>query len=167
MSSSNKNWPVKKLCGRCLSEFIDCRNSKSCCYFRPSYVNCCASNLVSVPPPPPPLHVWISILYTRIQCVRGGGGDMGSGPQRQINTCRKSLCMLIFLMTTFCNAFFESYLSTYSNVPNTVDTIITRCWFWTSSEISLFCNHCWLHKAGRILDLLTVIVANIGTYPGL
>ncbi len=35
--------------------------------------------------PPPPLPVWISILYTRTQCVRGGIVL----PLRQINTCRK------------------------------------------------------------------------------
>jgi hypothetical protein len=34
----------------------------------------------------PPLSVWISILYTHIQCVRGGYGVLGL---RQINTCRK------------------------------------------------------------------------------
>jgi hypothetical protein len=28
-----KNWPVKGFCGRCLSEFIDWRYSKSCLYF--------------------------------------------------------------------------------------------------------------------------------------
>jgi hypothetical protein len=40
--------------------------------FGPGFVNCCPSNLLSGSPPPPfPLR--ISILYTRIQCVRGGG----------------------------------------------------------------------------------------------
>jgi hypothetical protein len=39
------------------------------------------------PPLPSPFLVWISILYTCIQCVRGGGyGILGL---RQINTCRK------------------------------------------------------------------------------
>ncbi len=37
--------------------------------------------------PPPPFPVWISILYTRIQCERGGGyGVLGL---RQVNTCRE------------------------------------------------------------------------------
>jgi hypothetical protein len=42
-----KNAHVKRLCGRCLSEFIDWRYSQSCWYFRPSFVNCCPSNLLS------------------------------------------------------------------------------------------------------------------------
>jgi hypothetical protein len=43
-----KNWPVKGLCGRCLSEFVDWRSSQSwCSYFRLSFVNCCPSNLLS------------------------------------------------------------------------------------------------------------------------
>ncbi len=75
------------LCGRCISEFIDCRYSQSCWYFRPNFVNCCPSNLLSGSTlPPPPFPLWISILYTLIHCVRGGYGDLGI---RQINTCRK------------------------------------------------------------------------------
>ncbi len=35
---------------------------------------------------PPPFPVWISILYSRMQCVRGEIGVLGL---RQINTCRK------------------------------------------------------------------------------
>ncbi len=42
-----KNWPVKGLRGRCLSEFIDWRYSQSCWYFRLCFVNCCPSNLLS------------------------------------------------------------------------------------------------------------------------
>ncbi len=42
-----KNLPVKGLCGRCLSEFADWRYSQSCWYFRPSFVNCCSSSLLS------------------------------------------------------------------------------------------------------------------------
>jgi hypothetical protein len=42
-----KKWSVKGLCGRCLSEFIDWRYSQSCWYFRPSFVNCCPSPLLS------------------------------------------------------------------------------------------------------------------------
>ncbi len=41
------NWPVKGLCGKCLSEFIDWRYSQSCWYFRPSFVNCFPFNLLS------------------------------------------------------------------------------------------------------------------------
>ncbi len=67
------------------------RYSQSCFYFRHSFVNCCPSSLrsgsISPPPLPPPFSVWISILYTRIQCVCGGGyGMLGL---RQINTGRK------------------------------------------------------------------------------
>jgi hypothetical protein len=52
-----------------------------------SFVNCCPSNLLSSSTlPPPPFPMWISGLYTRIQCVRGGYGIIGL---RQINTCRK------------------------------------------------------------------------------
>ncbi len=47
-------------------------------YFRPSFVDCCPSYLTGSTPPPFP--VWISILYARIQCVRGGE-VWGSGPQ--------------------------------------------------------------------------------------
>ncbi len=40
--------------------------------FRPSFVNCCPSNLLSGSTSPfPSFPVWISILYIRIQCVRG------------------------------------------------------------------------------------------------
>jgi hypothetical protein len=41
---------------------------------------CCPSPLLSVSTlPPPPFLMWISVLYTRRQCLRGGG--WGSGPQ--------------------------------------------------------------------------------------
>ncbi len=51
------------LCGRCFSDFIDWRYSHSCWYFRPSFVICCPSNLLSGSTPPP-LPVWKSILYS-------------------------------------------------------------------------------------------------------
>ncbi len=41
-------------------------------YFRLSFVNGCPVTF-SLAQPPPPFPVRISILYTRIQCVRGGG----------------------------------------------------------------------------------------------
>ncbi len=44
--------------------------------------------------PPHPFPVWISILFTRIQCERGGG-LWGSGPQT--NTCRKVRSHVNFL----------------------------------------------------------------------
>jgi len=48
-----KNWPVKGLCGRCLSEFIDRRYSQSCWYLRPSFVNCCCPSPLNHPFPLP------------------------------------------------------------------------------------------------------------------
>ncbi len=61
-------------------------------YFRPSFVNCCPSPLLSGSTfPPAPFPVWISILY--VQCttytVRKGGGGYGFPGLRQKNTCRK------------------------------------------------------------------------------
>ncbi len=45
--------------------------------------------------PPTPFPVWLCILYTRIQCVRGGGyGVLGL---RRINTCRKVPLQVMFL----------------------------------------------------------------------
>ncbi len=56
-----------------LIEFIDWRYSQSCWYFRPALWTI-ASLTFSLVSSPPPFHVWISVLYTRIQCLRGGGG---------------------------------------------------------------------------------------------
>jgi hypothetical protein len=50
-----KKLPVKGFCCRCSSEFIDWRYSQSCWYFRPSFVNCFPSNLLSGSTLPPPL----------------------------------------------------------------------------------------------------------------
>ncbi len=61
-------------------------------YFRPSFVNCLPSLLLSGSIPPPSLcEYWISkhLLY----CVRGRG-VRGSGP-RQINTAAESLYVLV------------------------------------------------------------------------
>jgi hypothetical protein len=100
-----ENWPVKVTCGKCFSEFIDWRYSQSCWYFWPSFVTCCPYNLLSSSTlPPSPLYVWISILYTRIQCV--GGGVWGSGPQAGKH------------LTTFCIVFYESFLSTTETQAN-------------------------------------------------
>ncbi len=59
-------------------------------YFRPSFVNCCPSNLLSGSSLPP-FPVCISIQCTRIQCVRGEGiwGQRRGRGLRQINTCQK------------------------------------------------------------------------------
>ncbi len=52
-------------------------------FFRPSFVACCPSNLLSRSTLPSPFPVLINILYTR----KGGGGIRGL---RQIYTCRKA-----------------------------------------------------------------------------
>jgi hypothetical protein len=91
--SSCKNWPVR-------GELIDWRFSQSCWYFRPSFVNCCRSNLLSGSTPLPPFPVWLSILNTHMLFVRGGGG-YGFLGFRQINTFRK-----VPLQVDFCRRHF-------------------------------------------------------------
>ncbi len=82
-------------------------------YFRPSFVNCCPSNLLSGWTLPHfPIPVWISLLYTRIQCVKGGGACGVFGPQTEKHLPQSSFTGQFFKMTTFCIAFYESYLST-------------------------------------------------------
>jgi hypothetical protein len=45
---------------------------------------------LALPPSPTPIHVCLSIQYTRIQCVSGGlGAHRNGGGLRQINTWRK------------------------------------------------------------------------------
>ncbi len=71
----SNDWPVKGLCGSCLSECIDLRYSQSCWYFRPSFVNCCRSNLLSgstLTDSPPSLCQ--STVYTDSVRLRGVGG---------------------------------------------------------------------------------------------
>ncbi len=68
-----KKWPENGFCGRCLTEFIDWRYSQSCWYFRPSFVNCCPSNLLVVQLSPLPCVNKYTYLYTRcIVCKEGG-----------------------------------------------------------------------------------------------
>ncbi len=104
-----KNWPVKGLCDRCLSEFIDWRYRQSCWYCQPSFVNYCPSNLLfdSTLPHVNPLSVWISILYTRIKCVRGG--ILGF---RQINSWRKVPLQVNFFDDDVFHCLLWVYLST-------------------------------------------------------
>ncbi len=97
---SSKNLPVKGLCGRCLSEFKSGdMYSRSCWYFRTSFVNCCPSNLLSgstLPPSPFPCVNKYHILYILyiIQVCKGGYGVLGL---RQINTGRKVNLQVFFL----------------------------------------------------------------------
>ncbi len=72
-----KNWPVKRLFGRFLSEFIDCIFTVSHgWYFRPSFVICCPLTfslvqlLASLPPP----SLCQSTVYTDSVWLGGGGG---------------------------------------------------------------------------------------------
>jgi hypothetical protein len=57
---------------------------------------------------PLPLSLCISILYTRIQCVRGGGS---SGSQTDKHLPQSLFTDEFFKMTTFCIVFYKSYLS--------------------------------------------------------
>ncbi len=66
------------------------RYSQSCWYLRPSFLNCCPSNLLSgstLPPLPFPCVNKYTVVYTRIQCVGGGGGGYRFLGLRQIITC--------------------------------------------------------------------------------
>ncbi len=70
--SSSKKLICKRLCGRCLSGFIDWKYSQSCWYFRPSFVNFCPSNLFSGSNPPPIPYVNMFTVYTYTVCKGGG-----------------------------------------------------------------------------------------------
>jgi len=94
-----KKWPVKGLRGRCLSKFIlyvDWRYPVSCvhsimlvfstqhCELLPLSPSLYSSTL-------PPLPVWITVLYTRIECVSGGGGYLGFWASDRYTPAAKSL----------------------------------------------------------------------------
>ncbi len=94
-----KNWPVKRLCGRCLVFRL---KIQSCWYFRPSFVNCCSSNHLfgSVLSPFP---VWNSMsiqVYTTVWKGEGVRTHSRGGDLRQINTCCRVPLQVNF--TTFC-----------------------------------------------------------------
>jgi hypothetical protein len=115
-------------CKGTLSGFIDWRYIQSWWYFRPSFLNCFPSNLLSgstLSHPSPLSCVNKSTVYKKnnksIQCVRGYG-VLGL---RQITPAAKSIFRSIFEMTTFCIAFYESYLST--NVSVRFSTYTERC----------------------------------------
>jgi hypothetical protein len=107
---------LKKLaCDRCFLEFIYWRYDQSCWYFRPSFVNCCPSNLLSDSNLPPlPLtcvNKYTVYTYTVWKGVRGYGVVLGL---RSINTCRKvPLEVNFFRWRHFAlPSIYESYLST-------------------------------------------------------
>ncbi len=111
-----KNWPLKWLCGRCLSEFIDRRYGQLCRYFLSSFVNCCPSNLLIWSNSSPPFPVWISIMNKSIQCVRGEWyGILGL---KHINTCSKVPLKVNFLDDDIlhCLLQYESDLSPYGGI---------------------------------------------------
>jgi hypothetical protein len=116
-----KNLPVKGLCGRCLSEFIDwrynqsCRYSQSCWYFWPSFMNRCTSNLLSgsILPPPPLPSVNKNTVYTYTVCK--GGGVKGSGPQADKHLPQSPFTGKFFRWSTFCIAFYLWVLSFYAH----------------------------------------------------
>ncbi len=63
--------------------------------FDPAFFNCCLFPLLfGLTLPPPPFPEWISILYTRKQCVRGGGSW---GSVFKTDTCRKVRLQVNFL----------------------------------------------------------------------
>jgi hypothetical protein len=97
---SSKNWPVKGLCGRYLSEFIDSRYSQSCWYLDPSLwtVAPLTFSLVQLSPPSPvPVNKYTVLYCTSIQCVGWGGGGTGFWASDRWTPAAKSLYRSIFL----------------------------------------------------------------------
>ncbi len=109
---SLKNW----LCCRCLSEFKDWRYSQPCWYFRPSFVNCCPSNILSgsTLPPSPLFPVWIRTLCNTYTVCKGGGGyEVLGGPQTDKHLPQSTFLLVnFFRWSTFCIAFYESNIPT-------------------------------------------------------
>jgi hypothetical protein len=71
------NYKVTKIKYRlywCSIEFIDWRYFQSCWYFRPSFVKCCPSTLLSglLPPPPPK----VKVHYIQTVCGWEGVGGV-------------------------------------------------------------------------------------------
>jgi hypothetical protein len=103
--------------------------SRSCWYFRPSFVNCCplTFSLVQLSPPSSTLcemYTW----YTYTVCKGVGEGLWGSWTQKDTH-----LPVSPFLDDTFCIAFYECYLSTGEAIRGRLRSICTgRC---TDTEI--------------------------------
>jgi hypothetical protein len=91
-----KNLPVKGLCGRCLSEFIDWRYSQSCWYniYDPALWTIAPLTLSLVQSPPLPC-VNKCTEYTYTVCW-GGGGIWDSGPQTNKHLPQSSFTGQIF-----------------------------------------------------------------------
>ncbi len=123
-----KNWPVKGPCGRCLWEFTGWRYSQSYWYFRPSFVNCCLSNLFSgsaLPPPSLCEQVYCTVYTYTVRCLRGRGGGgylvWASGLQTDKHLPQSPFTSKYFdddilfalpsmrLIFLHCRAFFDSY----------------------------------------------------------
>ncbi len=105
--------------------------------FSAHFVNCCPSNLLSVSTlPHAPFPVRISILYTRIYSVYIG--VWRSGPQTYKHLPQSTFTGKIFWMTTFCIAFYESYISTLSLIPLAPPPPPER-YFTVSSDVQ-FCS---------------------------
>ncbi len=112
------------LCGRCLSEFIDWRFSQSCWYFRPSFVNCCPSNLLSRSIPPPPSCVSKYTLYMYTLCVGGGGGVCG--PQADKHMPQRPFTCQFFQKMTFCYGVFMVNYSMPPWLGSSVNRIVAQ-----------------------------------------
>ncbi len=99
-----KNWAIKGLCDRCLSEFIDWRYTVMLVFSTHAVLWTVAPQIFSGSTlPPPPFHVY---LYTRIQCLREG--DM----RFWASDAAKSLYRPFFLHDEVLYCFLWSYLST-------------------------------------------------------
>ncbi len=111
---------------------------------------------------PPPLRCVKKYTVYTYHYVRGGGyGVLGL---RQINTCRKSFYRSIFIMTkktTFCIAFFESYLSKfYSKTVRLLSLVHIPGQIWlVAHQINFFrWRHLALVSIYLISPWLTVIL---------
>jgi hypothetical protein len=98
----------------CLSEFIDRDTVSYIGIFNPALgtVAPLPFSLVQVSPLP---CVNKCTVYPRIQCVRGGG-ELGFGPKTDKHLPQSPFTCKFFLMSTFCIAICESYLSGLSYI---------------------------------------------------
>ncbi len=103
---------MKGLCGRCLSEFIEWRYSQSCWYFRPSFVNCCPSPLLSGSTlPSSPLFCVNKYTVYKYTVCKGRGEGMGFWASGRQTPAAKSLYRSIFLRVPYTMFLFEYSLS--------------------------------------------------------